>query len=260
MLDRYHFTRLSGVLESDVRSAAGDVIASIDDLVIDRDSGRVHFISVTADASLGLGDDRYAIPYDRFRFSVEEAAFVLPISDSEIEAYDDSPPDGWRLLAGDSDSTELRSLEQMTESMQTAIASSVLLDSEVFTGGEQTGEIDDAILEIQTGSVGLLQLDDDEGLFFGMGQGSACVPWSAAAIATGRIELKIDPADLGGCEPVPDLDKVWSLPVAFSPAKPAVVVETYVFPPRDAPGDTTPTNSVPVNGFPTWHNEPDDND
>ena len=81
----------SNVISSDrvegtaVYSPSGDKLGSIDYLVIDKRSGLVRYAVLEFGGFLGIGTDRYPIPWSMLKYDTSEDGYVVPIQKSTLE-------------------------------------------------------------------------------------------------------------------------------------------------------------------------------
>ena len=77
----------------------GNKLGSIDDLMIDKWSGQVRYAVLEFGGFLGMGTDRYPLPWKVLKYSNEDGGYVVPLpksilekapkySESEIPTYD----------------------------------------------------------------------------------------------------------------------------------------------------------------------------
>jgi len=62
-----------------VYNGSGDKLGSIDDLMIDKRSGHVRYAVLEFGGFLGMGTDRYPIPWDYLRYDTEKDGYVIPV-------------------------------------------------------------------------------------------------------------------------------------------------------------------------------------
>ncbi len=70
---------------SAVYNAKGDKLGSIDDLMIDKLSGQVRYAVLEFGGFLGMGTDRYPIPWSMLRFDTQLNGYVVPFDKSHLE-------------------------------------------------------------------------------------------------------------------------------------------------------------------------------
>jgi sporulation protein YlmC with PRC-barrel domain len=79
-----------------VYNNAGDKLGSIDDLMIDKRSGQVRYAVLEFGGFLGMGTDRYPLPWNVLRYDTAKDGYVVPLDKSKLEnaphyAVDDEP-------------------------------------------------------------------------------------------------------------------------------------------------------------------------
>ena len=70
---------------SDVYNASGDKLGSIDDLMIDKHSGKVRYAVMEFGGFLGMGTDRYPIPWDMLKYDTSMDGYVVPLDKAKLE-------------------------------------------------------------------------------------------------------------------------------------------------------------------------------
>lgn len=70
---------------SAVYNPAGDKLGSIDDLMIDKVSGQVQYAVLEFGGFLGMGTDRYPIPWKVMRYSTDKGGYVVPLDKAKLE-------------------------------------------------------------------------------------------------------------------------------------------------------------------------------
>jgi sporulation protein YlmC with PRC-barrel domain len=84
-----------------VYNAAGDKLGTIDDLMIDKLTGQVRYAVLEFGGFLGIGTDRYPIPWNVLKYDTAQDGYVVPLdkamlegapkyADASVPAYDDS--------------------------------------------------------------------------------------------------------------------------------------------------------------------------
>ena len=81
---------------TNVYNSAGDKVGSIDHLVIDKRSGQVRYAVMEFGGLLGMGTDRYPIPWDMLHYDTTKDGYVAPLDKVQLEraprfAIDDMP-------------------------------------------------------------------------------------------------------------------------------------------------------------------------
>ncbi|MDM0005752.1 PRC-barrel domain-containing protein [Variovorax sp. J22G73] len=99
-------TSTSNVISSDrvegtsVYGTSGDKLGTIDDLMIDKLSGQVRYAVLEFGGFLGMGTDRYPIPWSMLKYDTSQDGYVVPLdkavldgapryADASVPEYDD---------------------------------------------------------------------------------------------------------------------------------------------------------------------------
>jgi sporulation protein YlmC with PRC-barrel domain len=81
----------SNVISSDkvegtaVYNTGGDKLGSVDDLMIDKVSGQVRYAVLEFGGFLGMGTDRYPIPWKLLKYSTDKGGYVVPLDKTRLE-------------------------------------------------------------------------------------------------------------------------------------------------------------------------------
>ena len=87
----YETQNPSQVISSDkvegtsVYNTAGDKLGSIDDLMIDKLSGTVRYAVLEFGGFLGMGTDRYPLPWSLLKYDTARDGYVVPLDKSTLE-------------------------------------------------------------------------------------------------------------------------------------------------------------------------------
>jgi sporulation protein YlmC with PRC-barrel domain len=82
---------ISNVISSDqvegtaVYSTSGEKLGSIDDLMIDKYSGQVRFAVLEFGGFLGMGTDRYPIPWKMLNYATDKEGYVVPLNKAKLD-------------------------------------------------------------------------------------------------------------------------------------------------------------------------------
>jgi len=68
-----------------VYNGAGEKLGSIDDLMIDQHSGQVKYAVLEFGGFLGMGTDRYPIPWTMLKFDSKQNGYVVPLDKARLE-------------------------------------------------------------------------------------------------------------------------------------------------------------------------------
>jgi sporulation protein YlmC with PRC-barrel domain len=84
-------TTMSNVISSDkvegtaVYNSGGDKLGSIDDLMIDKSAGQVRYAVMEFGGFLGMGTDRYPIPWKMLKYDTKLDGYVVPLDKNKLE-------------------------------------------------------------------------------------------------------------------------------------------------------------------------------
>jgi sporulation protein YlmC with PRC-barrel domain len=86
-----HSSTASSVISSDhvegtkVFDTAGDKLGSIDDLMIDKVSGQVRYAVMEFGGFLGMGTDRYPLPWNMLKYDTSKEGYVVPLDKDRLK-------------------------------------------------------------------------------------------------------------------------------------------------------------------------------
>ena len=79
-----------------VYNDTGDKLGSIDELIIDKRSGHVRYAVLEFGGFLGMGTDRYPLPWDMLKYDTSRDGYVVPLDKAMLEGAprytEDTPP------------------------------------------------------------------------------------------------------------------------------------------------------------------------
>ena len=75
----------SKVEGTSVYNLQGDKLGSIDDLIIDKRSGQVRYAALEFGGFLGMGTDRYPLPWDQLRYDTDKDGYLVNLDKSVLE-------------------------------------------------------------------------------------------------------------------------------------------------------------------------------
>ncbi len=84
-------TSTSDVISSDkvegtnVYNNAGDKLGSIHDLMIDKRSGQVRYAVLEFGGFLGMGTDRYPVPWNMLKYDTRMDGYVVPLDKAKLD-------------------------------------------------------------------------------------------------------------------------------------------------------------------------------
>ena len=76
-----------------VYNAAGDKLGSIDDLMIDKRSGQVRYAVLEFGGFLGMGTDRYPLPWNMLKYDTTKDGYVVPLDKDRLDKAPRYPDD-----------------------------------------------------------------------------------------------------------------------------------------------------------------------
>jgi sporulation protein YlmC with PRC-barrel domain len=68
-----------------VYNTAGEKLGTIDDLMIDKISGQVRYAVMEFGGFLGMGTDRYPIPWNMLEYDTSQEGYVVPLDKAKLE-------------------------------------------------------------------------------------------------------------------------------------------------------------------------------
>ena len=69
-----------------VYNLTGDKLGSIDDLVIDKRSGQVRYAALEFGGFLGVGTDRYPLPWNMLKYDTDKDGYVVNIDKTQLDS------------------------------------------------------------------------------------------------------------------------------------------------------------------------------
>jgi len=84
-------TTTSDVISSDkvegtnVYNLAGEKLGSVDDLMINKHSGQVLYAVLEFGGFLGLGTDRYPLPWNMLKYDTVKDGYVVPLDKAKLD-------------------------------------------------------------------------------------------------------------------------------------------------------------------------------
>lgn len=76
-----------------VYNNAGEKLGSIDDLMIDKRSGQVRYAVLEFGGFLGMGTDRYPLPWNMLKYDTAVEGYVVPLDKDRLEGAPRYPQD-----------------------------------------------------------------------------------------------------------------------------------------------------------------------
>ncbi|MEP7298043.1 MAG: PRC-barrel domain-containing protein [Burkholderiales bacterium] len=70
---------------TNVYNLSGEKLGSIDDLMIDKVSGQVQYAVLEFGGFLGIGTDRYPLPWSTLKYDTNQNGYVVPFDKTRLE-------------------------------------------------------------------------------------------------------------------------------------------------------------------------------
>jgi sporulation protein YlmC with PRC-barrel domain len=68
-----------------VYNTAGEKLGSVDDLMIDKVSGQIRYAVLEFGGFLGMGTDRYPLPWNMLKYDTTKEGYVVPLDKDKLE-------------------------------------------------------------------------------------------------------------------------------------------------------------------------------
>ena len=78
--------RASRVIGTTVYNTAGEKLGSVDDLMIDKVSGQIRYAVLEFGGFLGMGTDRYPLPWNMLKYDTSKVGYVVPFTKEQLKA------------------------------------------------------------------------------------------------------------------------------------------------------------------------------
>ena len=93
--------RASKLIGMNVRNSQGEKLGSVDDLVIDMNTGKISYLALGYGGVLGLGEKLFAVPIGLVKFErgSDESYFVLNVPKDELKAAPGFDKSHWPNMA-----------------------------------------------------------------------------------------------------------------------------------------------------------------
>jgi sporulation protein YlmC with PRC-barrel domain len=70
---------------TDVYNLAGDKLGSVDDIMIDKVSGRAIYAVMSFGGFLGMGDQHYPLPWATLKYDTQKGGYVVNLDKKQLE-------------------------------------------------------------------------------------------------------------------------------------------------------------------------------
>ena len=96
-----HSFRTSKLVGLNVRNGQGDVLGTVNDLVLDVRTGKISYVALSVGGVLGVGDKLFAVPYSELKFDHgnDELYFVLDVPKEKLETAPGFNQSNWPNFA-----------------------------------------------------------------------------------------------------------------------------------------------------------------
>jgi sporulation protein YlmC with PRC-barrel domain len=89
----------SKVQGTNVYNTSGERVGDVDDVMIDKATGKIAYAVVTFGGFLGMGKDRYALPWAALKYDTRQDGYVVGVADDVLKstpAIGDYSDETWR--------------------------------------------------------------------------------------------------------------------------------------------------------------------
>jgi sporulation protein YlmC with PRC-barrel domain len=89
--------RVSQLTGMNVKNSEGESLGSVEDIVMDVESGKIAYVALSFGGVFGVGDKLFAVPYNQMKFThgKEEMYFVLNVPKDRLKAAPGFDKDNW---------------------------------------------------------------------------------------------------------------------------------------------------------------------
>jgi sporulation protein YlmC with PRC-barrel domain len=89
----------SSITGDEVRNPKHDKLGSIEDLMLDTQSGQVRYVVLSSGGFLGMGDRLFAVPWKALKLDAANKCFVLDVELERLKAAPGFDKDNWPNMA-----------------------------------------------------------------------------------------------------------------------------------------------------------------
>jgi sporulation protein YlmC with PRC-barrel domain len=82
-----------------VKNPEGDKLGKIEEIVLDKLSGQVHYVVLSFGGILGMGDKFFAFPWKSISYSKDDKSFILNVSKDKLKGAPGFDKDHWPDMA-----------------------------------------------------------------------------------------------------------------------------------------------------------------
>lgn len=180
--------RANRIIGTHVRNPQGQDLGEIEDLVVDTASGKVRYAVLSFGGFLDIGDKLFAFPLSEFSRSAQGGELVLDVDRQRLQSMPGFDRGGWldwndraTLSRVDRNFTpQSRASQGSKASSRDLVSARRLMGRDVHErGGEEIGEIEDLLVNLDSGNVRYAVFEYDK-------------PWS---LASPRFAVPLDAFD-----------------------------------------------------------------
>lgn len=96
-----NITKMSDLLDADVRNAQNQNLGDLDEIVLDLETGRIAYGVLSSGGFLGIGDKLYPIPWAALRFDAKEKDFIVNLPKEKLDRAPGFDEDRWPEVGDD---------------------------------------------------------------------------------------------------------------------------------------------------------------
>ncbi len=82
-----------------VKNAEGEKLGKIEEIVLDKLTGQVHYVVLSFGGILGMGDKFFAFPWKSISYNKEDKCFILNVSKDKLKGAPGFDKDNWPDMA-----------------------------------------------------------------------------------------------------------------------------------------------------------------
>ncbi|CAN5269051.1 hypothetical protein BH10PSE19_BH10PSE19_18850 [soil metagenome] len=87
------------VIKVDVKNPAKENLGNIEEIMLDKLSGRVAYVVLASGGFLGMGEKYFALPWHSLHFDINENCFILNVDKEKIKNAPGFDKDNWPDMA-----------------------------------------------------------------------------------------------------------------------------------------------------------------
>jgi len=124
--------RASKLTGMNVRNSQGEKVGTIDDFVVNIETGKVSYVAMSVGGILGLGDKLFAIPYSALKFDhgKDEMFFVLNVDKEKLNAAPGFDKSNWPNMADPNWATQIDDYYRRAQSTTTGTTTTTTTTTE----------------------------------------------------------------------------------------------------------------------------------